>query len=207
MSKKCCGTFLSAKLQARFFLSRNIHHVTGGTLEDLGLNMHLQKNHTCWGSTLSVITIVKCYICYVKTKVKLIYALSAQTVSHSKSIAIRPATAQLCHPASLWHCRQSGFHETHPKLSIDCEIDQETRHNCDRTCEICHSCIQLFLWNWSHESIEIHTATHWVLGLSIHVARIRSSIIGWESATVSQAIWWKENITINHPSHLFEAQN
>jgi hypothetical protein len=165
------------------------------------------ENHTCWGSTFSVITIVNFYICYVKTKVKLINALSAQSVSPSKSIAIRPATAQLCHPASLRHCRQSGFHETHLKLSIDCEIDQETRHNCDRTCQVCHSCIQLFLWNRSPESIKVHIATHWVLGLSIHVARIRSSIIGWESATVSQAIWWKENIAIHHSSHLFEAQN
>ena len=169
--------------------------------------MHLQKNLTCWGSTLSVITIVKCYICYVKTKVKLIYALSAQSISHSKFIAIWPATAQLCHPASLRHRRQSGFHEAHPKLSIDCKVDQETSHNSDRTCQIWHSCIQLFLWNWSPESIEIHIATHLLLGLSIHVAGIRSFIIGWESATVSQAIWWKENITINHPSHLFEAQN
>ena len=94
----------------------------------------LQKNLACWGSTLSVISIVYSYICYVKTKVKLIYALSAQSVSRSKSIAIRRATAQLCHPASLRHRRQSGFHKYHPKLSIDCKVDQETSHNSDRTC-------------------------------------------------------------------------
>jgi hypothetical protein len=169
----CCQTFLSAMLSTQFFISHDRHHDKRCSIENLGLNMHLQKNLTCWGSTLSVITIVKCYICYVKTKVKLIYALSAQSVSRSKSIAIRPATAQFCHPASFRHWRQSGFHETHLKLSIDWEIDQEIRHNCDRTCQVCHSRIQLFLWNWSPESIEIHIATHWVLGLSIHVAGIR----------------------------------
>jgi hypothetical protein len=167
----------------------------------------LQKNLPCWGSTFAVISIVYSYICYVKTKVKLIYALSAQSISRSKSIAIWPTTAQLCHPASLRHRRQSGFHETHPKLSIDCKVDQETRHNSDRTCQIWHSCIQLFLWNWSSELIKVHTTTHWVLGLSIHVARIRSSIIGWESADVPSTIRWEEDIAINHPSHLLEAQN
>jgi hypothetical protein len=38
--------------------------------------------------SVSVISIVYSYICYVKTKVKLIYALSAQSISRSKSIAI-----------------------------------------------------------------------------------------------------------------------
>ena len=102
------------------------------------LEMSLQKNLMCWVGTLSVISIVYSYICYVKTKVKLIYALSAQSISHSKFIAIWPATAQLCHPASLRHRRQSGLHETHPKLSIDCKVDQETSHNSDRTCQIWH---------------------------------------------------------------------
>ena len=102
------------------------------------MEMHVQKKLACWGSTLGVISIVYSYICYVKTKVKLIYALSAQSISRSKSIAIWPATAQLCHPASLRHRRQSGLHETHPKLSIDCKVDQETSHNSDRTCQIWH---------------------------------------------------------------------
>jgi hypothetical protein len=46
----------------------------------------VQKDLTCWWSTFSVITIVICYISYVKSKLKLIFALSAQTVSYSKSI-------------------------------------------------------------------------------------------------------------------------
>jgi hypothetical protein len=117
------------------------------------MEIRLQKNLPCWGSTFAVISIVYSYICYVKTKVKLIYALSAQSISRSKIIAIWPTTAQLCHPTSLRHCCQSGFHETHPKLSIDCKIDQETSHNSDRNCQICYSFIQLFLWNWSSELI------------------------------------------------------
>ncbi len=78
---------------------------------------------------------VKSYIkLHVKTNVKLINALSAQSLSDSKSIAIWPTTAKWRHPASLRHCRQPGFHEAHPQLSIDCEGDQETRDNRDRNC-------------------------------------------------------------------------
>jgi hypothetical protein len=93
-----------------------------------------RENLVSWGSTFSVLCYDKCYIHAVKTKVNLIYALSAQTLSHPQSIAIWPATAQLHHTASLWHGGQPGFHETHPKLSIDCKSYQETSDNCDRNC-------------------------------------------------------------------------
>ena len=96
--------------------------------------IRLQKKLASWGTNLCVLCYVKCYIHTVKTKLKLINALSAQTLSHPQSIAIWPATAQLHHTASLWHGGQPGFHEAHPKLSIDCKSDQETSDNCDRNC-------------------------------------------------------------------------
>ena len=169
-------------------------------LTQLVLSMHVVKELTFWGLSMFILS-------YVKTNVKLINLLSAQTISHSKSITIWPATAQLCHPASLWHNHQSRFHESHPELSVNCEGDQETSHHCDRNCQICHAGLQLLLWNSSSELIKVHPAAHWVLGFSIHVAGIRASITGGEGAAVSQAIWWKENIADLHPSHLLEAQN
>ena len=51
------SNFLSAKLQARFFFSLNIHDVTESTLEDLGLILRVQKNLMCGGSTFCVMSI------------------------------------------------------------------------------------------------------------------------------------------------------
>ncbi len=151
-------------------------------------------------------TFLNCYRLNVKTRVKLINALSAQSVSHSKPIAIWPATAQLCHPSLFWHSNQSRFHKTYLELSINCESHQETSHNSHRNCQICHASIQLLLWNSSCQPIKVHPAAHWVLGFSIHVAGIRASITGGEGAAISRAIWREENIADLHPSQLLEAQ-
>ncbi len=93
------------------------------------------------------------------------------------------------------------------QLQIDCESDQETCDNRDQNCQICHPIMQLLLWNRSSKPIKVHTAAHWVLICSIHIDWIRSSNTSWEIITVSQAIWWKENIAVNHPTHLLEKQN
>ena len=98
------------------------------------LNKQLQRKLASWGTDLCFLFYIICNLHTVKTKVKLINALSAQTLSHPQFIAIWPPTAQLHHTASIWHGGQPGFHETHPKLSIDCENDQETSDNCDRNC-------------------------------------------------------------------------
>ncbi len=87
----------------------------------------LQNNLVSWERSL-------CVLFYVKSNVKSINLLSAQSVSDSKSIAIWPAAAQLCHSPSIWNDRQPWFHEAHPQLSIDCESDQETRHDRDLNC-------------------------------------------------------------------------
>ena len=96
--------------------------------------MRLQKKVASWRTNLCVLCYFKCYIHTVKTKLNLINALSAQTLSHPQSIAIWPVTAQLHYTASFWHSGQPGFHETHLELSIDCKSDQETSDNCDRNC-------------------------------------------------------------------------
>ena len=171
------------------------------------MEMHVLKMFASWGTNLCLLCYVYCYIHAVKTKVKLINALSAQTFFHPKSIAIWPATAQLCNSPSLWHCGQPGFQEAHLELSFDCESHQETSHNGDWNCQICRASIQLLLWNSSPELIKVHPAAHWVLGFSIHVAGIRASITGGEGTAVPQAIWWEEDITVHHPAHLLEAQN
>ncbi len=98
------------------------------------MKTRLQRKFASWGITCCVLCYVKCYRFHVKTNLKLINAVSAPTLSHPKSIAIWPAAAQLCHSAALRHDRQPGFHEAHPQLSIDCESDQEIRHDRDRDC-------------------------------------------------------------------------
>ncbi len=110
------------------------HDVLRCILKYLMVIISQNKVLASWGRTFCVLCYDKFYIHAVKTKVDLIYTLSAQRLSNPQSITIWPTIAQLFHSDALWHDWQPGFHETHLKLSIDRKGDQETRHNCDRNC-------------------------------------------------------------------------